>query len=107
MLRALLFGVFIAGAGCPMHPGPAPVNPVDPVTDAGADSGCAVPRATQDALTTRIVNACASGGSLDAVVGGDVATARCAMTDVLLDVREAPKLESCVRSWMVGHGGTP
>lgn len=109
MLRSLLVGVFLLGSGCP-HNGPGPITPVDPVADSGAEmppAACNVTRVTQDRLTSLIVNACASGASLDAAMGPDVAVARCVMTDILLDERQAPGLEACVRAWMASHGGAP
>jgi hypothetical protein len=109
ILRTLLVGLFFAGTGCP-HPGPPPVNPTPPV-DASADAaGCGIDTATQDALTGQIINACAAGKAsrLDSMAyTNGLPVVRCVMTDVLLDVREAPKLESCVSSWMRLHGGVP
>lgn len=110
MIRSLLVGAFLLGSGCPTHPVPPPVTPTDPIVDAGSADGqaCNVPTATQDRLTGKITNACGNGKSLDAIaVTYDLTTVRCVMADILLDAREAPKLETCVRSWMSAHGGTP
>jgi hypothetical protein len=109
ILRSLLFvGVFFSGAGCP-HPMP-PVEPPTPVyVDAGTDaSPCNVPQTTEDKVVTRIVNACAGSGSIDAIVATyDVLTVRCVAADILLDVRGAPKGEACVGEWLRLHGGAP
>ena len=113
----LVLGLLLLSApGCPPHPGPPPVNPPGPViVDASVPEvapapTCYLPTAVEDRVVGAIVNAfqqptqAAKDSAMERVVATEgEPVVRCALDDLLLDVRGAPNLVAAIKKWKGAH----